>query len=93
LQVVVAYFRAAYTPVDYAVAEEKCWDARLTIERSTAIKCPSIGYHLAGTKKVQQALYDRNTLLRSCGCHRLCSNAASVSSHSFGPTNPKKTCR
>jgi glutathione synthase len=26
------------------------------IERSLAIKCPSIHYHLAGTKKVQQAL-------------------------------------
>lgn len=26
------------------------------IERSLAIKCPSINYHLAGTKKVQQAL-------------------------------------
>lgn len=28
----------------------------MLIERSTAIKCPSIYYHLAGTKKVQQAL-------------------------------------
>lgn len=26
------------------------------IEQSSAIKCPSINYHLAGTKKVQQAL-------------------------------------
>ena len=26
------------------------------IERSRAIKSPSIGYHLAGTKKVQQVL-------------------------------------
>jgi len=26
------------------------------IERSLAIKCPSIQYHLAGTKKVQQEL-------------------------------------
>lgn len=32
------------------------WNARLTIEKSSAIKCPSISYHLAGTKKVQQEL-------------------------------------
>ena len=32
------------------------WDARLMIERSKAIKSPSIHYHLAGTKKVQQEL-------------------------------------
>lgn len=27
------------------------WKARDTIERSKATKCPSLGYHLAGTKK------------------------------------------
>ena len=32
------------------------WDARLLMERSLAIKSPGIQYHLAGTKKVQQAL-------------------------------------
>ncbi|CAH1253103.1 GSS [Branchiostoma lanceolatum] len=32
------------------------WSARLKIERSRAIKCPCISYHLAGTKKVQQVL-------------------------------------
>ena len=26
------------------------------IERSRAIKCPTIAYHLAGTKKVQQVI-------------------------------------
>ena len=30
------------------------WDARFMIERSRAIKCPTVQYHLAGTKKVQQ---------------------------------------
>ena len=28
------------------------WDARLMMERSLALKSPSIHYHLAGTKKV-----------------------------------------
>ncbi|XP_046544148.1 glutathione synthetase-like [Haliotis rubra] len=32
------------------------WDARLKLERSMAIKCPSIQYHLSGTKKIQQEL-------------------------------------
>uniref|UniRef100_A0A915EA57 Glutathione synthetase n=1 Tax=Ditylenchus dipsaci TaxID=166011 RepID=A0A915EA57_9BILA len=32
------------------------WQARLTIERSTAIKCPWIGLQLANTKKIQQVL-------------------------------------
>jgi glutathione synthase len=50
----VIYFRAGYEPGHYV--SEKEWDARLTMERSTAIKCPSIHYHLAGTKKVQQSL-------------------------------------
>lgn len=52
--VAVVYFRAGYTPDHYHFDLE--WDARLLIERSTAIKCPSIHYHLAGAKKVQQAL-------------------------------------
>ncbi|XP_049825691.1 glutathione synthetase-like isoform X1 [Aethina tumida] len=52
--VAVVYFRAGYEPGHYHGKKE--WDARLMIERSLAIKCPSIHYHLAGTKKVQQAL-------------------------------------
>ena len=52
-------------------------DARLLVERSAAIKCPSIDYHLTGAKKVQQALAnpgvverfvtaDEGALLRTC---------------------------
>ncbi len=37
---------------------------RLTLERSRAIKCPSAGYHLAGTKKVQQILVHPGVLER-----------------------------
>jgi len=50
----VVYFRAGYSPDDHPT--EKEWAARLLIERSLAIKCPTIAYHLAGCKKVQQAL-------------------------------------
>lgn len=58
----VAYFRSGYEPLQYHCQAE--WDARLMIERSTAIKCPSIHYHLAGTKKVQQALAKPGILKR-----------------------------
>lgn len=50
----VIYFRAGYEPGHYPSKKE--WDARLMMERSLAIKSPSIHYHLAGTKKIQQAL-------------------------------------
>ncbi|KAL1457123.1 hypothetical protein WDU94_001784 [Cyamophila willieti] len=58
--VAVVYFRAGYTPDHYYSQVE--WDARLMIERSTAIKCPSIHYHLAGAKKIQQALASEGVL-------------------------------
>ncbi|XP_061512982.1 glutathione synthetase isoform X2 [Anopheles gambiae] len=61
----VVYFRAGYEPGHYFGAGE--WDARLLIERSVAIKCPSIQYHLAGTKKVQQALAKPDVLRRFVG--------------------------
>lgn len=34
------------------------------MEQSRAIKCPSVHYHLAGTKKVQQALAKPGILAR-----------------------------
>jgi hypothetical protein len=52
--VAVVYFRSGYEPAQYPSSKE--WAARLMIERSLAIKCPSIHYHLSGTKKVQQTL-------------------------------------
>ncbi|XP_063629337.1 glutathione synthetase-like isoform X4 [Cydia splendana] len=52
--VAVVYYRSGYEPAQYPSQRE--WDARLRVEQSTAIKCPSIHYQLAGTKKVQQAL-------------------------------------
>ena len=55
-EVGVIYFRCGYSPDQYPSADGCEWDARLMIERSRAIKCPNIAYHLAGTKKVQQVL-------------------------------------
>lgn len=53
-EVSVVYYRSGYSPGDFT--SEACWAAKLTAERSVAVKCPPILYHLAGTKKVQQAL-------------------------------------
>jgi glutathione synthase len=61
-EVAVVYFRAGYTPNDYHT--EKEWIARSKIEKSFAIKCPTIEYHLAGTKKIQQALAKPGVLER-----------------------------
>ncbi|KNA18689.1 hypothetical protein SOVF_068250 [Spinacia oleracea] len=60
--VAVVYFRAGYAPTDYPSELE--WRARLLIEQSSAVKCPSIAYHLAGTKKIQQELAKPNVLER-----------------------------
>lgn len=52
-EIAVVYYRTGYDPLQYSA---KDWDIRLLIEKSKAIKCPSIRYHLAGTKKIQQEL-------------------------------------
>jgi len=62
-EVSVVYFRAGYAPTDYPSGYDTTtngsgieWLARERLERGVAAKCPSMGYHLAGTKKVQQEL-------------------------------------
>lgn len=59
-QVAVVYFRAGYSPSDYP--SEKEWQTRLILERSLAIKCPTVALQLAGAKKVQQVLSNPNEL-------------------------------
>ncbi|KAK4802457.1 hypothetical protein SAY86_000660 [Trapa natans] len=61
-EISVIYFRAGYTPNDYPSESE--WRARLLMEQSLAIKCPSISYHLTGTKKIQQELSKAGVLER-----------------------------
>ncbi|KAG1899476.1 glutathione synthase [Suillus fuscotomentosus] len=48
------YFRATYTPSDFP--SPSYYDTRFLLERSRAIKCPSLPLQLAGGKKVQEAL-------------------------------------
>ena len=58
----VVYYRSGYSPNDYL--SDGDWDARLLMERSTAVKCPSISYHLVGVKKIQQELAKPGVLER-----------------------------
>eukprot|EP00930_Biecheleria_cincta_P055639 TRINITY_DN4193_c1_g1_i1.p1 TRINITY_DN4193_c1_g1~~TRINITY_DN4193_c1_g1_i1.p1 ORF type:complete len:598 (-),score=123.85 TRINITY_DN4193_c1_g1_i1:85-1809(-) len=64
-EVSVVYFRAGYAPEDYM--SEADWEARGLIERSLAIKCPSVDYQLVGAKKVQQALARSGAVERFMG--------------------------
>jgi len=53
-EVALVYFRTYYSPDQYS--DESDWGVRLIIEQSKAMKCPSIQYQLAGSKKIQQDL-------------------------------------
>ncbi|KAF8783109.1 Glutathione synthetase like protein [Argiope bruennichi] len=60
-EVAVVYYRNGYMPDQL---EPEDWEVRLLMERSKAIKCPSVGLHLAGTKKVQLYLSKPGVLER-----------------------------
>ncbi|KAF4816900.1 Glutathione synthetase [Colletotrichum tropicale] len=53
-EVAVSYLRCWYDPSDYP--DESTWEARYHLERSSAIKCPTVLTQLAGSKKIQQVL-------------------------------------
>jgi len=60
--IAVVYYRSGYSPDDYR--SDNDWKGRLLLERSSAVKCPSISYHLAGAKKIQQELAKTGVLER-----------------------------
>ena len=60
--IALAYFRSGYSPRDFP--SEREWAALLLLERSLAVKCPTVAYHLAGCKRVQQALSSAGVLER-----------------------------
>ncbi|KAI5962662.1 GSH2 [Candida pseudojiufengensis] len=61
-EISVVYYRSGYGPGDYEVNPAKSWNARLILEKSKAIKCPSILTQLSGSKKIQQLLTDHEIL-------------------------------
>lgn len=64
-EIAVVYYRAGYAPSDYPT--ERHWTNRALLEGTRAVKCPDIGAHLAGLKKIQQVLTNRDSLLRVLG--------------------------
>ena len=65
-EVSVVYFRAGYSPNDYEVEPNLTWEARLRLENSFAVKCPSILMQLAGSKKIQQLLNGNEIIEHVC---------------------------
>lgn len=53
-EVTTVYLRGFYGPKDFP--DETAWTARTHLERSAAIKCPTVLNQLSGCKKVQQIL-------------------------------------
>ncbi|KAI1337944.1 glutathione synthase [Xylariaceae sp. FL0016] len=85
-EVAVIYMRSGYGPSDYP--DQSAWDARYHLERSAAIKCPSVLTQVAGTKKVQQVLATPETPSNpSILGHYVSADAASVSNLTSTFTN------
>ena len=61
-EISVVYFRTGYVPADYDFKD--AYELRSIIECSRAIKCPSVGYQLAGMKYIQCTLSVPETLKR-----------------------------
>ncbi|XP_033341826.1 glutathione synthetase isoform X1 [Megalopta genalis] len=74
--VAVVYYRCGYEPGQYHTRKE--WEVRLLIERSLAIKCPTIQYHLVGTKKVQQVLAKPGVINKFLNNEKLCAEIKEI---------------
>lgn len=61
-EVSVVYYRSGYSPSDYESNPELTWGARLYLEDTKAIKCPSLLTQLSGSKKIQQLLTQSETV-------------------------------
>lgn len=60
IEISTVYYRAGYSPNDYRTAMH--YNTRFLLERSRAIKCPTIPLQLAGGKKVQEVLMQPGVL-------------------------------
>ncbi|KAJ3747659.1 hypothetical protein DFH05DRAFT_1441827 [Lentinula detonsa] len=62
VEISTVYYRSGYTPDDFPTSTQ--FQTRFNLERSKAIKCPTIPLQLAGGKKVQQILTEPGVLER-----------------------------
>ncbi|CAI2366756.1 unnamed protein product [Moneuplotes crassus] len=65
-EIAVVYYRTGYSPSQYL--DQSDWDARVTLEKSLAIKCPSIDLHLLTFKKIQEVLSKNEHWYKMIGC-------------------------
>lgn len=77
----VFYFRSTYDANDFK--PECAWHVREQIEKSTAVKCPSVLMHLCTMKRVQQAL-SKDAVLEKFVLPRRAAASASSSSDAVG---------
>ncbi|KAJ2502335.1 Glutathione synthetase [Coemansia sp. RSA 1972] len=61
-EIAVAYYRSGYAPTDFPTDLE--WNGRWLVEKSRTVAVPSLAYHLAGCKKIQQVLAEPNIVER-----------------------------
>lgn len=78
----VVYFRSCYTPTDFL--NDACWEARETLERCNAVKCPSLPHHLMTWKKVQQRLTNVEEVLEAVAFQGCREDAEKLASHFMG---------
>ncbi|KIL67776.1 hypothetical protein M378DRAFT_72735 [Amanita muscaria Koide BX008] len=60
VEISVVYYRSGYVPSEYTTPNH--YSVRFLLERSRAIKCPTIALQLAGSKKIQQVLTQPDVL-------------------------------
>ncbi|CAI2185452.1 11833_t:CDS:2 [Funneliformis geosporum] len=89
-EISVTYFRSGYAPELHPTKKE--WDARLLIERSKSIKCPTVAYQLVGTKKVQQVLAMPGVLEKAsfAGLYPLDSSSEGEAAVKLAMENPER---
>ncbi|EAQ90938.1 hypothetical protein CHGG_02873 [Chaetomium globosum CBS 148.51] len=88
-EVAVAYLRAAYGPSDFPTPT--AWESRYQLERSAAIKCPTILTQLAGMKIVQQVLGTPEGVSTTLSALRCFVPNDDVAYSVFGASSPTST--
>ncbi|CAM2705329.1 unnamed protein product [Rotaria socialis] len=70
------YYHTGYIPEHYI--NEKCWYVREQIEKSRAVKCPTVRSQLAGCKIVQEYLTHENIIEKYINDENLSKNIRST---------------
>lgn len=88
-EVSIVYWRTGYAPSHYQICND-AWSVRRRIERSRAIKCPSINAQLVGMKKVQELLALNPSILVDLNLPK---DLADVFTQFYDPTSITDLCK